>query len=65
MKRIFIISGIALLGVMGSCTKDFEETNTNPNKAIVGMIQASGMFEPLLYNSANNWLNDTGITIMN
>jgi len=59
MKRIFIISGIALLGVMSSCTKDFEETNTNPNKAIVGMIQASGMFEPLLYNSANNWLNDT------
>jgi len=58
MKKLMIICGIAL-GLLSSCTKDFKETNTNPNKTIVGMIQASNMFEPLLYNFANNWINDS------
>lgn len=60
MKKIqlLIICGV-VLGLLNSCTKNFEEINTNPNKTLVGMIQASGMFEPILYNSANQWLDRT------
>lgn len=56
--KLIIICGF-VLGMISSCTKDFEKINTNPNKTLVGMIQASNMFEPILYNSANNWLDDT------
>jgi hypothetical protein len=56
--KILIICGL-VLGSLYSCTKDFEEINTNPNRTLVGMIQASGLFEPILYNSANQWLNRT------
>jgi len=60
MKKIKSILIIGLmLGLLNSCTKDFEQINTNPNRTVVGMIQASGMFEPILYNSANQWLNRT------
>ena len=60
MKLIrYIIIFVFLLGSLGSCTKNFEEINTNPNRTTVGMIQGSGMFEPILYNSANQWLNRT------
>ena len=60
MKKIkYIIVFVFLLGSLGSCTKNFEEINTNPNRTTVGMIQSSGMFEPILYNSANQWLNRT------
>jgi hypothetical protein len=55
----YIIILVFLLGSLGSCTKNFEEINTNPNRTTVGMIQGSGMFEPILYNSANQWLNRT------
>jgi hypothetical protein len=60
MKKIaiIIICGLAL-GLSNSCTKNFEEINTNPNRTLVGEIQASGLFEPILYNSANQWLNRT------
>jgi hypothetical protein len=56
--KILIICGL-VLGSLYSCTGNFEEINTNPNRTLVGMIQPSGMFEPLLYNSANQWLNRT------
>ncbi|MFA6335557.1 MAG: SusD/RagB family nutrient-binding outer membrane lipoprotein [Bacteroidales bacterium] len=56
--KLIIICGF-VLGLLNSCTKDFKETNTNPNKTIVGMISATNMFEPILYNSANNWIEDT------
>jgi hypothetical protein len=60
MKKIkYIIICALALGLFNSCTKNFEEINTNPNRTLVGMIQASGLFEPILYNSANNWLNRT------
>ncbi len=60
MKKtnIIIINSFIFL-LTFSCTGNFEEINTNPNKTTVGMIQASGMFEPLLYNSANYWLDYT------
>lgn len=58
-KLILIILCGFLLGIFNSCTKDFEKINTNPNRTIVGMIQAYNMFEPILYNSANQWLNRT------
>ncbi|WP_161554539.1 SusD/RagB family nutrient-binding outer membrane lipoprotein [Sinomicrobium soli] len=50
--------GFALLLTVG-CTGDFEDINTNPNATLLGQIKASGMFEPLLYNGANAWLNYT------
>lgn len=60
MKKIrTIIFSLILLVAGYSCTRDFEETNTNPNRTLVGMIQASNMFEPILYNSANQWLYRT------
>lgn len=60
MKKAKYIIGCALaLTLVGSCTTDFEEINTNPNRTTVGMIQATAMFEPILYNSANQWLNRT------
>lgn len=48
-----------VLGMMASCTYNFDDINTNPNKLIVGTIPAYCMFEPILYNSANQWLNRT------
>jgi hypothetical protein len=60
MKKLKILAtGLILLGALYSCTKDFEDINTNPNRTLVGMIQPAGMFEPILYNSANQWLNRT------
>ena len=53
-----LITGWVLF-LLAACTGDFEEINTNPNKTTVGQIKASGMFEPLLYNGANEWLNYT------
>ena len=50
--KILIICGL-VLGSLYSCTGNFEEINTNPNRTLVGMIQPSGLFEPILYNSAN------------
>ena len=60
MKKLKILATcLILLGALYSCTKDFEDINTNPNRTLVGMIQPAGMFEPILYNSANQWLNRT------
>jgi hypothetical protein len=53
-----ILLTVLALGTLVSCTANFEEINTNPNKTTVGSIQATGMFEPLLYWSANNWIGD-------
>lgn len=58
-KATFIIICSLVIGSFVSCTKNFEELNTNPNRTLVGEIQASGLFEPILYNSANQWLNRT------
>lgn len=60
MKKIrLIIASVVFIGFISACTKNFEEINTNPNRTLVGMIQAYNMFEPILYNSANQWLNRT------
>lgn len=60
MKKIkYFIICLLMVGALNSCTKSFEELNTNPNRTTVGMIQAYGMFEPILFNSANQWLNRT------
>lgn len=52
------MTGLLAAMVFG-CTTDFEEINKNPNNTVVGDIRASGMFEPLLYDGANAWLNYT------
>jgi hypothetical protein len=58
-KAIYTISCSLILTLLSGCTSDFEEINTNPNTTTVGMVQASNMFEPILYNSANQWLERT------
>ncbi len=58
MLNKIIACGLVTL-LMAACTSDFEETNTNPNTTLVGTIPASSMFEPLLYNGANAWLDYT------
>ena len=48
-----------LITGLSACTAGFEETNIDPNQMLVGDIKPYGMFEPLLYNSANAWQNYT------
>lgn len=60
MKRLNKIVKVGMVAMLlSACTANFEELNTNPNKILLGDIKASGMFEPLLYNGANAWLNYT------
>lgn len=60
MKKLtyIMLCGLALT-LLNACTTGFEEINKNPNRTEVGRIQALNMFEPILYNSANQWLNRT------
>lgn len=58
-KLKIIIATIVFALVNHACTSDFEDINTNPNTTNVGDIQATGMFEPLLYNGAKFWQNYT------
>ena len=45
----------AVLGLgLVSCTGKFEEINTNPNKNVLGSVQAHNLFEPILY-STGKW----------
>ena len=57
MKKmnIYFCGLAACMLAMASCTDDFDETNTNPNKITVssGKLEASAMFEQTLYGSAN------------
>lgn len=57
IKKISLIF-IAFVALIG-CTANFEEINTNPNSITVGQIQAYSMFEPILYNAANDWVYNT------
>lgn len=57
MKQILMFAGLLLS--ITSCTTNFDEINTNPNKITVGKIKAQSMFEPILYNGANVWQNYT------
>ncbi len=60
MKTIQFIPAILLILLLSqACTSGFEDINTNPNQLTVGQIQAIGMFEPILYDGANEWLNRT------
>ncbi len=54
-----IIMILVLLVCLTACTANFEEINTNPNTTTVGGIKASSLFEPLLYDGANYWVNYT------
>ncbi len=56
MKINKIIFTILLFSFFSACTSDFEEINVNPNKTTVGQVQASAIFEPLIYNGANAFL---------
>lgn len=52
MKR-FAIPVLAALALV-SCTGNFEEINTNPNKINFGEATASSLFEPLIYGIGTN-----------
>lgn len=49
-----IIAAFVLNFSLGSCTGDFEEINTNPNKNTVGTVKAYNLFEPIFY-STGKW----------
>lgn len=58
MKRYIknlAFAGLGVAAVMSatSCTDGFEETNTDPNKIVVGEALPYHMLEPLIYNGAN------------
>lgn len=53
-KYILFSAAIAASAMFGSCTHDFEEANTDPNKMLVGELQPYGMFENLFYTTAKN-----------
>ena len=48
MKNILYITGILILFTAGSCTKDFEEINTNPNAP--NSVQPSLLLRQVIYN---------------
>lgn len=56
MKRLINLT-LCIIAVLPfvSCTGNFDETNSNPNKITVasGKMSASAMFEPILYGGAN------------
>ena len=54
MKTHKIIALSAALLAVISCTKDFDEINTNPNKISFGTAQPSALFEPLIYGIGAN-----------
>lgn len=49
----FVAFAVLGLGLV-SCTGNFEEINTNPNKNTVGTVQAYNLFEPIFY-STGKW----------
>lgn len=54
MNKTFSICFACVLAA-ASCTDNFDQTNTNPNKVTVesGTLEASAMFEQTLYGAAN------------
>lgn len=57
LQKLLILGVVAAAAC--SCTLNFEEINTNPNRTVVGMISPYGMFEPILYWGGTNWQEDT------
>ena len=54
IKNIVLASmGVAVVSSAVSCTQDFEEINTDPNKTVLGEALPYHMLEPLIYNGAN------------
>lgn len=56
MKRLFAytIAVATVLWATASCTKNFDNINTDPNKLLYGQAPASSIFEPLLYGIGIN-----------
>ena len=65
MKTNRIVLAIAAVAVIASCTKNFEEINHNPNKVTYGDVQASNMFEPLVYGLAGSYQEHGGYWVNN
>ena len=62
MKKFqMLFAGCLLAGALStvSCTSNFEEYNTNPNKMTVGDVESSRMFEPILYGASKKWQDYT------
>ena len=53
-----LMAGCLFAGALvtaSSCTNNFEEYNTNPNRMTVGDIEPSRMLEPLIYDASREW----------
>lgn len=58
MKNIkSIIAASVSLGCLVSCTHNFEDINTNPNKFLFGQEKAYNCVEPIIYGTARNVQN--------
>lgn len=44
---------LAVAGMFSACTSNFEDINTDPNKMNLGDLHALGLFEQLVYGTAN------------
>lgn len=49
-----ILTGMLLGCSLLSCTHNFEEINTDPNKMLVGDLQPYGLFEQMFYGTASS-----------
>ena len=53
MRNIRLLgASLVLMGAV-SCTLNFEDLNTNPNKITVGQVKAYNVFEPILYSTGS------------
>lgn len=59
IKNMSILPAMALLCASQACTENFEETNEDPNRIVVGQVTTYNMFENLLYGAANDRVYDT------
>ncbi len=53
-KKLYKVALILSLAVTTSCTDNFVEYNTNPNKMPQGSISPSATIEPVIYTGTNN-----------
>ncbi len=58
MKNLrYIIYSLAIVLGLASCTKNFEDINSDPNRITNGQIQAYNCFEPILYGVGSSQQN--------
>ncbi len=51
-KLKWVVTTVLFTGIMSSCTKDFDEINTNPNLITEDVVKINGLFTQVVANSA-------------